>query len=757
MEETRHGHPLLRGGKRREKEEYNHGLSEAEMQSLSAMCGAVIPSVPVDKIHEVTGKQDPPSKTLEAFYLASASDFPVPDEVADVLVKNRITEAVILVRVILWLLSTRLGTLLLCGTLSICGHAPYIFKFKDMPLERREKVMQRWNKTRLFFPLRVVFMVVKILSHFVFYSLTNEKSENPHWKALGYTLPSIQEETAAPTTADRPLNKGLIESVTLDDKSLLQEFASKGLQVTQDAKSNLYRIQCDAVIVGSGCGGGVAAAVLAKNGYKVIVVEKGNYFTSKDYTLVEGPSMKEMYESGGILCTSDITTLIIAGSTVGGGSAINWSACIKTPDNVLSEWGKENGLALFDSLKYKKAMDLVFERLGVTHKCVQEGFQNIVMRKGCEELGLEVDYVPRNSSEKHYCGSCCYGCPTGEKKGTDTTWLVDAVKNGAIILTGAKAEKFIFEKNNRKGEGVKSKKCVGVIVKSLGEHITKGIKIEAKVTISACGSLWTPLLLKASGLRNPHIGTNLHLHPVVFGWGYFPESNKEIKGKMYEGGIITSIHKVKDVNYAHNGGCRAIVEAPALGPAQFSAVTPWTSGIDMKERMLKYGRTAHLFALVRDFGSGSVQSEGRISYGLTPQDRENLKHGLRTVLRVLVAAGATEVGTHRSDGQRFKCKGLREEDLEEFLDDIQILGGPISTNELYSWFCSAHQMGSCRMGPTPRKGAVDGKGESWEAEGLFVVDGSVLPSAVGVNPMVTIQSVAHCLSEGIVETLKKND
>jgi long-chain-alcohol oxidase len=80
MEGRMHGHPLLRG-KRREKKEYNHGLSEREMQALSAMCGAVIPSVPIEKIHEATGSRGPPSKTVETFYLASASEFPVPDEV----------------------------------------------------------------------------------------------------------------------------------------------------------------------------------------------------------------------------------------------------------------------------------------------------------------------------------------------------------------------------------------------------------------------------------------------------------------------------------------------------------------------------------------------------------------------------------------------------------------------------------------------------------------------------------------------------
>ncbi|KAJ6828782.1 long-chain-alcohol oxidase FAO1-like [Iris pallida] len=748
----RQGHPLLRGG-RREEEHYTHGLSKPQMAALSAICGALVPSLSTEEIHGAgAGREEPPSKDLQAFYMASGSEPPIPDEVAQLMVKRCQKEAVFLVRLVLWLLATRLGTLLLCGSLSLRRGFPFVCKFSDMAVEKREEVLKRWNRGETLRLLRLAFVTVRIVCLFIFYSMINENFENPSWRAIGYNIPAPEPLKQQRV---RPLEKGIVETTDKDtDSSFLHSLTEKGLNVTHDpSRKDVYEVECDAVIVGSGCGGGVAAAVLAGSGYRVIVIEKGNYFTAEDYTGIEGPSLEQLYESGGILATEDAGVMVLAGSTVGGGSAVNWSACIRTPDDVVREWAEEHKMGIFGGSEYALAMDKVCERLGVTQGCAEEGFQNKVLRKGCRNLGLEVDFVPRNSSEGHFCGSCGFGCRTGDKRGTDTTWLVDAVDCGAVIITGCKAEKFLFEENNNPSENKnKKKKCVGLIAHTLSGKITKKLRIKARVTISACGSLLTPPLMVSSGLKNANIGRNLHLHPVALAWGYFPESLSDLRGRRSEGGIITSIHRIRDSDSSPKS--TTIIETPTIAPASFSTMVPWVSGKDMKERMAKYSRTSHLFALVRDQGSGTVTTEERITYRLSQTDKEKLREGLRRALRILVAAGAVEVGTHRSDGQRLRCRGIGNEELEEFLDGVGVTEGPSSKTELWTMYASAHQMGSCRMGGSEREGAVDGTGESWEAEGLYVCDGSVLPTAVGVNPMITIQSTAYCISTGIAERLK---
>lgn len=722
-------------------------ITAAEMESLASFCEAVLPPVPHPE--ELLGEDDhhPNKEALRSFYTTCGSQTPVARQTIDLIIKRGTMEAYLAARLVLFLLATRLGTLLICGTECLVSSWPFVEKFSELSLEKRERVLQKQFRNWFLTPIRAAFVYIKVAFLFCFFSRVSSNGENPAWEAIGYRV-NLDENKPSETQKERPLEKGVVETMKETEQTLLESLTQKGLE--SDTDHDAIRIKCDAVVVGSGSGGGVAASVLAKAGLKVVVMEKGSYCTESDYPPFEGHGMEKLYENGGILPSIDGCLMILAGATVGGGSAVNWSACIKTPKSVLQEWSEDHKIPLFGTKEYVSAMDLMWKRMGVTETCEKEGFQNQVLRKGCENLGINVQNVARNSSEKHYCGSCGYGCRQGEKKGSDRTWLVDAVSHGAVVLTGCKAERFILENNGNKNRGGKKMKCLGVLAKSLNGNIAKKIKIEAKVTVSAAGSLLTPPLMISSGLRNRHIGKNLHLHPVLMAWGFFPDKeSSSFKGKSYEGGIITSMSKV----LSEDSEVRAIIETPALGPASFSVLCPWTSGVDMKKRMSRYSRTANLITIVRDRGSGEVKTEGRISYVVDKTDKENLRAGLRQSLRILIAAGAEEVGTHRSDGQKLVCKGVDEKSIEEFLDSVSAEEGPKAMTEKWGVYSSAHQMGSCRIGEDEKEGALDLNGESWEAERLFVCDGSVLPSAVGVNPMITIMSTAYCISTRIVKSM----
>ncbi|KAL6547714.1 Long-chain-alcohol oxidase fao4a [Orobanche hederae] len=597
--------------------------------------------------------------------------------------------------------------------------------------------------------------------------MVNEKNKNPSWKAIGYCGPDpalkarkikpeeCQEEENNTTEEELfgPLQKGVINFSQHKETSLhkLQNLGfpisiphSKNTKI-KPVKNPSFIIKCDAVVIGSGSGGGLAAGVLAKAGRKVLVLEKGSYVARNNLSLLEGRSLEQMYLNRGLLGTENMDVILLAGSTVGGGSAVNWSASIRTPHHVKKEWSEKHGLKLFDTEAYEGALDVVCRKMGVQSEFEEEGFNNMILRKGCENLEYQVENIPRNAPSDHYCGWCCLGCIDGRKKGTSETWLVDLVesRNGAI-LTECEASKVITRKGKSKGR----KRAIGVAFAFQTEEGEKIGIVEAKVTITACGAICTPPLLKRSGLKNPNIGKNLHLHPVVMAWGHFPDyAWPAAENRSYEGGIMTAMSKV--VADFENSGYGAIIQTPALHPGMFSALTSWTSGRDIKNRMLRFSRTAHVFALARDRGSGEIFSETNLGYNMDNADRKSLSEGIEKVLRILAGAGAEEIGTHHIDGRVLRVKEVGEDELERFVKEESLK--PL--RNLSTPICSAHQMGSCRMGVSPEGSAVDPRGETWEVEGLFVADSSVFPTALGVNPMVTIQAIAYCTTQSVLEVL----
>ena len=112
--------------------------------------------------------------------------------------------------------------------------------------------------------------------------------------------------------------------------------SSDTTDTTADASDVL---EADVVIVGSGSGGGMVASELAKSGLSVLVLEKGGYFRPAEFKAWrESEAFLHTFEKGGLCSTVDGNVLVLAGSCVGGGSTINWSASFRTPDMVRQDW-----------------------------------------------------------------------------------------------------------------------------------------------------------------------------------------------------------------------------------------------------------------------------------------------------------------------------------------------------------------------------------------------------------------------------------
>ncbi|KAL4199282.1 hypothetical protein AMTRI_Chr03g144140 [Amborella trichopoda] len=755
----------------------NH-LSPRQMESLTALCDTLIPSIDVDFhgqqprnagddairsfatsafMSDFHGQQQQNAgdDAIRSFFATSASMSRTPDHVAG-LVSGKVKHALSgVLRLCLWLLSTWYGTFIICGTLSLSSHFPYFQSFPQIIQPKREEIMLSWSTSSIYL-LRALFQCIKFFVHLIFYSKVDENNHNSTWQAIGYCGPDPQKESGCPhgqQESKGPLQHGVIDLDSMDHHTFAHVLRASGFTVSQPKeKFSNFTIKCDAVVVGSGSGGGVAAGVLAVAGHKVVVLEKGHYFARSQLSLLEGPTMDQMYDRHGLIATDDLSAIILAGSTVGGGSAINWSAAIRTPDHVLNEWNQVHGLELFESKAYHQAMDVVARDMGVQTQVSDEGLACSALRKGCQELGFPVVNVPRNSPDDHYCGWCCFGCKDGKKKGTGETWLLDMVNSGnGVVVSGAR----VVEVVQRKRKGMRNL-AVGVVFERENKRLgcRERFMIVSKVTVVACGALGTPVLLKKSGLRSQEIGRNLHIHPTNMAWGYFPENRGfEKEKRSYEGGILTAMLPVP--GKSKDSGYGGLIQNPALHPGMFSVVMPWMSSLDMKERMTRFSRTVHLFALVRDKGSGVVSSPPYLSYKMSHSDKETMSNCMEKMLRILAAAGAEEIGTHGSNGERINVKVASSHEFERFVREVSRRPLQRFSNGYWRPICSAHQMGTCRMGAHPNDSVVDQKGECWEVEGLYIADSSVFPTALGVNPMLTVQAIAYCTAHAALDAVSR--
>ena len=581
--------------------------------------------------------------------------------------------------------------------------------FSALTLEARTRLLQAFAGHRLP-PVRRAFAGLSRLALSLFYSLDlPEAPPNPTHAVLGYQrfLPTVRHE-------ERPL-----DLLTVDDRG-----ADRSLT-------------CDVLVVGSGAGGGVAAAELARAGHDVLIVEKGDRSTPHDFDGRELMAQQRLYERGGGLTTADGGVLIMAGSTLGGGTAVSWAGGLRTPDDVLDEWQHDFGFEGASGPEYQRSLDAVAERLGLDAARDDEPSVNTqVFEAGLRALRYDVTRIPRMATAcAGDCGSCHLGCPTGAKRTTPRTFLQDAIDRGARVLVRAHVERI----TQRHGA------VAGALVRvDRGDGRVRDVEVRCKAVVVAAGAVHTPALLLRSGLRNPNVGRNLHLHPTVATAGLF---DRPIRA--WQGPPLTRL-SAQFADLDGRGHGVRLMNAPAH-PGMLAFATPWQSGRAHKRRMQAGAATANIIAITRDRDGGRVTLDraGRplVDYTLSAYDARHLLVGMQEAMRVHLAAGAVEVRAPLAHAPTFRPE--ERGSFHDFLRDLEHAGVRPNALPLFS----AHQLSSARIGGDPRRGAITPHGESWELQRLFVVDGSALPSASGVNPLLTIMAVSHFLSQRIAALL----
>jgi choline dehydrogenase-like flavoprotein len=482
-------------------------------------------------------------------------------------------------------------------------------------------------------------------------------------------------------------------------------------------------IVCDVVIVGSGAGGGTAAGVLSAAGLDVVVLEAGDYHDDRDFDGSERTGFSQLY-AGSPGVTSEGQVQLVAGRGLGGGTVVNYTTSFPTPDHVRAEWAAL-GTPQFATAEYDEALAAVNDRLGVNRDHPGAGVRDQLLEAGAKKIGWSVDAMPRNvlgCDQGIECGRCGMGCRIGAKQSVAKTWLVDAAENGTRIYVGAKATTVTVEGG----------RAVGVTAVSPGGDV---LTVKARAVVVAAGAIQTPALLKRSGLGNANIGRHLRLHPATALWGLVPDLVNPWEGAL-------QARYVNEWSDLDGEGYGVLFETAPLTPAFGTGFVNWRSGAQHLQRMQELKNMLGVAIIVRDKGPGGTVKIGKdgepvASYTLSPGDTELLMKGFEGAALIAEAAGATKIYSthHRTIGYEPGRNG----NLETFVKAARAEGAAPARLAL----AALHIMGSARMGGTPEISALNPDGETWDVKNLVVADGSCFPTASGVNPMISIESIAY--------------
>lgn len=659
-------------------------ITSKQYEALRLVCNTFIPAMESEVNSQNAG-----------FWHLKATDLEVPDRILEMAATLPLPEQKELKQLLSLLSSPVFGLSAWLGFGSIA----------QMPFNKRQKALQSWSNSR-FVMLRKAFNVLRKLTTFFHYGISYNNRPNPAWEAIKYPGPLQKPEPVA-----KPIQPYIAHGDT--------------------------ELTCDVVVIGSGAGGGLAAGMLAEAGFDVVLLEKGAYLNESDFTQREVDLIQKTYEQQGALTTANGSVGILAGSCLGGGTTINWTGSLRTPDYILQEWATQHQLPHLTGLQYAKSLDAVMESVSVTQSESNHNVQNRLLWRGSELLGDAPKIIPRNvencsADECKSCGYCGFGCQAGNKKGTLKTWIQRAYRAGARILVQTTAQKVLVKRGSITG-------VEAVQIHPSGNKCR--LLVKAPRVVLAAGALHTPVLLLKSGIAHPAIGQNLYFHPTVLVCGLYNQPVNPWWGTMMSA-LNDNAARLHD-----NFGAR--LETPPLHPGLWATATPWLNALQHKTHMLRMAQTANFIVLTRDKFGGYItlnrKGHAAYHYNLHAYDLKHLLAGIEKAARTHLSAGAEEI-VFPHHQLRHVTGNTNDSALLKFFTQMPEWGWKPGQFSLFT----AHQMGTCRMGGNPKTHPLTPEGQIASVKGLYVADASAFPASSGVNPMISIMAMAHFTVQQII-------
>ncbi len=495
-------------------------------------------------------------------------------------------------------------------------------------------------------------------------------------------------------------------------------------------------LRADVCVIGTGAGGAVTAAVLAQAGFDVLMIEEGAYYTSQDFTMREKTAMPHLYQEAGARTTKDQAISILQGRAVGGTTVVNWTTSFRTPEDVVQHWRDKRGVKGFAYPDLVPHWDVMEKRLGIAKVDVSSlNANNRKLYDGCKAMGWDVDTLKRNVVACLQTGFCGLGCPVNAKRSMLVTMVPDAIDAGARLVFRARADKLEPRGNN-------VTKLSGSLLDADGRAPTgKKITVAAKRFVLSGGAINSPALLLRSGLDDGPVGLRTFLHPVIGSSAIYDDEIDPFTGAPQSAASHHFARRGGDVGF--------FLEAVPWYPSLAGGAAPGF-GEEHLAFMKQVKHTAtHIAITIDGFhdelpgGRVTVRDSGMplVDYPIPQKLWDTFRFAQKRLAEMQLAGGAKLVATLHDPPVRIDKRG----DLDRLID-----AAPYDVSRLPVF--TAHQMGGCAMGDERATSVVRSEDlRHHRLENLYVIDGSVFPTSLGVNPQLSIYGLSHMMATRLAQ------